>query len=575
MKKHVSIIACAFVCIMLLQHRYTHIPKAGNETLKLTTWDAFGYYMYLPSVVIYDDYKELNWLPQKEEQYHLTGGGLYQAGKAKNGNYVYKYLGGVALLESPFFVVAHRLAPYLGYSQDGFSAPYQYAIAIAALFYAFLGIFVLRRVLKEYFDDGIVAITILLLCLATNFIQYVAVDAAMSHVYIFPLYSLVLYTTMRWHQRPSAFIAAATGYIIGLATICRPTEAVMLFIPLLWNTYNKDIAKAKWRMVKANRPHVVAAIVGGVAGILPQLIYWHSASGQWIYDVGSAWDFLTPHLQVLVGWEKGWLIYTPVTIFFIAGLFYLKKYPLRNSVLWFCILNIYIIIAWRDWHYGGSYSTRALVQSYPVFAFALAAFVQHIRTSSWRWLFYIAGCYLIGLNLFQLEQYAKTIIHYRDMNRLYYGAVYLDTDPTPLDMSLLDNDEVLHNESGYNTTVLAQADEETPVKLVEGEKGIICKKTLHTDNAQDTWIKAKCSVKVKDGFWEGYLNIQLQKGDSVKTARARLANPISRNQQWNSYELHMHVPDYFSDGTVTVFLNRDISTFDADIRNAEIILLTE
>jgi len=571
MKKYASLLACIITCFVLVQNRYAHIPEGGKDQLKLTDWDAFGYYMYLPSILIYNDYKELNWVQEIDNNYHVVGGELYQARKAKNGNFVYKYFGGVALLQLPFFAIAHWLARSMDYPQDGFSPPYQYAVAFATLFYAFLGIFVLRRVLKKYFDDVTTAITILLLCLATNFIQYAAVDSGMSHVYIFPLYALVLYTTLKWHERPRMVWAFATGYIIGLATICRPTEAVMLFIPLLWNTWSKEAAKEKWQTVKQHRPHIVAAVVAGILGILPQILYWKSATGQLIYDVGSAWDFLTPHLRVLIGWEKGWFIYTPVTIFFIVGLFFIKKYPFRKSVLWFCILNIYIIIAWRDWHYGGSYSTRALVQSYPVFALALGAFVQHVQQQKWRWLFYAAGVYLVIVNMFQLEQYAKTIIHFRDMNRLYYSAVYLDADPTPLDMSLLDNDEVLLNENGYTKTQLAAIAEEKDIVIGEGEKSILY--TGSPQTAGDAWIKVKGAVNVHDGFWEGHLNIELQKGDSVRRTRCRMANPISKNQQWNNYELHAHIPDYFKGGTITVYLNRDIATLSGIVRDIEITLL--
>lgn len=550
------------------------MPENASQ-LTLTTWDAFGYYMYLPSILIYDDYKELKWVQGIDDKYHLTGGHLYQAGKAPNDNYVYKYFGGVALMQLPFFTAAHLMAPSLGYPQDGFSSPYQYAIALAALFYAFLGIFVLRHVLKNYYDDTTTAITILLLCLGTNFMQYASADSAQSHIYIFPLYALVLYTTIKWHERPTVLMAAATGYIIGLATICRPTEAVMLFIPLLWNTWNKVAAKEKWQTVKKHKSHIAAIALAGILGILPQLLYWKSATGQWIFDVGSAWDFLTPHFQVLFGWEKGWFVYTPVTIFFIVGLFFIKKYPFSKSVLWFCVLNIYIIIAWRDWHYGGSYSTRALVQSYPVFALAFGAFVQHLQHKKWRWVFYVAGVYLIALNLFQLEQYANTILHFKDMNRQYYGAIYLDNNPTPLDMSLLDNDEVLCDVNDYQQTILTKKDRDIVFKLAAGEKGTLFNDSLPAYVGTEAWVTLTTDVNVYDGFWQGYLNIALQKGDSVKKARARLANPISQNRQWNNYELHISIPQYFKNGKVDVYIEADNANIDATARNVEVKLLAK
>ena len=247
------------------------------------------------------------------------------------------------------------------------------------VFYCVLSLFLLRILLLHYFDDRPVAIGLVLWCLATNLVQYISVDSALSHAFIFPLYILVIYTTFRWHQRPSFGWALLTGLIIGLATICRPTEAIMLLIPLLWGTHTREAARAKWAKVRANALHVGAIILGGVAGILPQLIYWKTITGSFVYNVGSKWQFLNPNFQVLFGFTNGWFIYTPITIIFVLGLWYIRQFPFRRSFITFCLLNIWIITAWSDWKYGATYSTRALVQSYPVFAFAIIAFVRTNR----------------------------------------------------------------------------------------------------------------------------------------------------------------------------------------------------
>lgn len=573
MKKYYSILVCFIILAVLVQHRYRHTGKDGS--LKLTTWDAMGYYMYLPSILIYKDYKQLNWLPAVEEQYHVLGNGrLYQASIAPNGNYFYKYLGGVALLQLPFFAAAHYIAPALGYPADGFSLPYQWAVGIAALFYAMLGVIVLRRVLKQYFNDGMVAITLLLTCLATNFVQYSAADGAQSHIYIFPLYALVLYTTIRWHRHPQWVWALLTGYIIGLATICRPTEAVMLFIPLFWGINSRESAKEKWLLIGRYRRHILYAVAGGIAGILPQLLYWKSATGKWIYDVGSAWDFLTPHFRVLAGWEKGWFIYTPVTVFFIAGLFFTRRYNFHRAVLWFCILNIYIIISWRDWQYGGSYSTRALVQSYPVFALSFAAFVQHLSTRKYRWLIYPASGYLLAVNLFQTEQYAKAIIHHRDMNRSYYAAVYLDANPTPADMSLLDSNEILHNTEDYNLQQLESIQRDTVVRFAAGETAVLADTLLNTEHSRHQWLIVKANIYAWDGFWDGYLNATITHADSVKHARVRLFSPISQERAFNDYEMHVSIPAYFNNSRIKVFISRADGHFDGTVRQLEVALAT-
>ncbi len=541
---------------MLVQHRARHIGHGEGQPLMLTDWDAFGYYAYLPAILIYHDYKDLKWAPQVDEKYHVVGGELYQAQQTENGNYAFKYFGGVAWMQLPFFAIAHWLAGQNGYPQDGFSAPYQWAVAIAALFYAMLGLFVLRRVLSRFFNDATIAITLLLVVLATNFMQYAAVDGGQSHVYIFPLYALMILATMQWHKRPTGVWAFAIGYIIGLATMCRPTEAIMLFIPLMWDTHTKEAAKAKWAMVKANKTHIGMAALAGLLGVLPQLLYWKSATNSWVYDVGSAWDFLTPHLRVLFGWEKGWFIYTPVTVFFIVGMLYMRKYPFRKSVLWFCLLNIYIIIAWRDWQYGGSYSTRALMQSYPVFALPLAAFVSHIQNKKWRWGFYVLGIYFIAVNLFQLEQYSKTILHFYDMNRKYYGRIYLNANPTALDYSMLDNEDVLRSTKDYSENEMYVNDSARHIQFTGNGETVLFESLINI-NSKETWIKVDCDIKTAKGIWGAYLNLNLQVGDSVKRSRVRLFYPTSKEGITQPYSFYVEVPPYFRKSNLRLHINRD------------------
>jgi len=559
MKNSTSFTACILIVIVLVLIRVKYSDIRSSHPLRVTTWDALGYYMYLPSIYIYKDLRELKWLPEIDAKYNVTGGYVYQAHKYKNGNYVFGYLGGVAILETPFFLIGDSIAKFSKYEPDGFSPPYQYALAFGILFYCMLAIFLLRRILLKYFSDRTTAITLILLLLATNFIQYASVDNAMSHAYIFPLYVLLIYFTLKWHQKPTIIWASLTGYIIGLAIICRPTEAVMLFIPLLWDTHTKESAKEKWASVKKHKNHLFAALIFGFIGILPQLIYWKYSSGSFIYEVGSAWDFLTPHLRVIIGWEKGWFIYTPITIFFIVGLFFLKKYPFRKAVIYFCLINIYIIISWRIWRYGGSYSTRALVQSYPVFALAFAAFVEKINQYRWRFVFYVLGIYLIWVNIFQIQQYNNTFLHFDDMNRRYYGRIYLNRHLQPLDMSMLDTKEWLRNEKKYK--IKTEFLQDSILKFNRSSDSIFniadTKLNLEPEGGRysDVWIKIETEIEVTNGFYDSYLNSKLIKSDSIKHNRIRLFSPISAPGRRNKYAFYVHVPDYFHNGRLVIYLN--------------------
>lgn len=400
------------VAIFLFAFRFNYWSNNTQNGYNATSWDALGYYMYLPGAFIYGDLKKLEWIPEIDKKYNVTGGEFYQVSRIEeSGNYTNKYLSGVAVMQVPYFLIGHGIASVTDYEADGFSAPYQYAILFGAIFHVLIGLIVLIKVLKRYFPPISVGFTILFIGLTSNLIQYTSIDGAMSHSFIFPLYALLLYFTMRWHEAPSWKSAILIGGIIGLASISRPTEFIMVFIPLFWNTSKKEDRTLKWRLVKQYKWHILFTIIGGLIAMAPQFIYWKHTTGHLIHNVGSKWYFLNPWFRVLVGPEKGWFLYTPVAILMMIGCFYLNKRIFQRSILVFIILNIWIIISWSDWTYGASYSTRALVQSYPVFAIPLAALLSHFLTN--RLSTALAISILIGftaLNFYQLSIYNKGIL---------------------------------------------------------------------------------------------------------------------------------------------------------------------
>jgi len=564
MRNKYSFIACCLIALVLVGFRLNYPGIKSDTPLRVTTWDAMGYYLYLPSTFIYHDLKELSFFTEIDQKYELSGGHLYQAQKCDNGNYFFKYLGGVALMELPAFFIGHWIANISGHPADGFSMPYQLSIIVWVILINILAIFLLRRVLLRYFDDLVAAITLVLLLMASNYIQYVSIDSAMSHAFIFPLYVAVIYTTIKWHERPSVLWASLTGFIIGLAVISRPTELIIIFIPLLWNNQVKDTSTVKWQLVKKNKKHLIFLALFGFMAVIPQLIYWKYVTGSWIYDVGSKWDFLNPHFRVLFGFECGWFIYTPVTVFFIVGMFFMKKLPFKKAVITFCLLNIYIIIAWHDWRYGASYSCRALVQSYPLFALPLAAFIHHIRTKKWRFLVYAIGIYLVLVNVFQLDQYINGIIHYRDMNRKYYSRIYLNTSPSPLIISLLDTDEIIGNEDRYRSEDIIKSDSIIRFNMPAYHELTIADLSIDFDTEQsytEHWIKVEASAQIDLGISCSYLYTDIITSDSTKQLALRLFSPISKEGMLNEYAGFISVPKEFRSYRIRIYLKscRDFS----------------
>lgn len=555
---------------MLVGIRIRYTDKAQHLPLKITTWDALGYYMYLPAWYIYHDEKELKWFPAIDQQYGLSGGEFYQATQQKNGHYVFKYLGGVSWLQLPFFALAHGYALHSSYPADGFSLPYQLAVAIACLTYIIFSLFLLRRILLRYFDDTTTAITLLLLTLASNFVQYVSVDSAQSHGFIFPLYVLVLWTTIRWYEKPQAVFAWLTGIIIGLACICRPTEGVMLLIPLCWQSHMNQSFREKILFLKANRLHILYAMAGLFIGVLPQLLYWKRVTGSWVFDVGSKWDFLSPHFRVLIGWEKGWLIYTPVSILFLAGLFLMRNTTFGKAIRVFCLINIYIIISWHIWRYGASYSCRALVQSYPVFAFPLAAIVHYARHKVWRLLFYVLCLLLLGLNAFQIKQYNDNILHYDEMNFRYYRAIFLKAHPDALDMSLLDTEDFVCDEHLFKQQQIA---------LEKSDCLMSCGDTLWSgivqaaEKTHEQYLRVELDCHNAINTWQAFIQCTVRQGETLLQKQFRLFNAVADKSAEKHYAFYIRLPERSLPLSVDLRLKGN-EAFSAIFTRLQIVQLT-
>lgn len=77
---------------------------------RVATYDASGYYIYLPATFIYKDVGKMDFYPKLDSTYHLSElkwYGLYL--QAATGKRLNKYPVGVALGELPLFFVAHSI----------------------------------------------------------------------------------------------------------------------------------------------------------------------------------------------------------------------------------------------------------------------------------------------------------------------------------------------------------------------------------------------------------------------------------------------------------------------------------
>lgn len=384
--------------------------------------------MYLPALFIYQDLDGLSFFPDIIENY-LNTTSYYQALPVENGNMLIKYPIGLSIFYLPFFLLGHLFAFLLGFPMDGYSAPYQVAIGFSSVVYSILALKILRKHLLTWFSDKAVGFSLILLALGTNYLQYVSIDGAMPHAYLFFLYSLILHFTIKWHEAYRPSHAILLGVLIGWAVVSRPTDLLVILIPLLWGMERmNELSEQVQRFLKKWK-HLVLAILGGMSIIALQLLYWKGIGGQWInnqYEEHFQW--LSPNTwKILFSWEKGWLVYTPLVGLILLGFIPLYKHQkqLFFPLFVFFLINLYVLSAWSSWKYAGSYSCRAYVQSYAVLIFPLAAMFEWILIQRKRAI--ILGVIipmLIGLNLFQIWQYNQGIILAEGNSRGYYFQIF-------------------------------------------------------------------------------------------------------------------------------------------------------
>lgn len=383
-KKYTRIVYFLF-CINVIVLNVFYYPKwQKKETEATISWDVSGYYWYLPSFLIYGDVAEQKFHQKIMEQYHPTPD-FYQAFKAENGKYVLKYAMGQAIQYLPAFAIGHAVATLTSHEADGFSPPYQVSLSIYSLLVAILGMWLLMHILLRYFEDKPTAITLFILGFASNYMNYAAIDNALTHNYLFTLYAWLILQTIRFYEQQTYKRAMGIGLLIGLMILTRPTEIVAILIPILWGLGTWSSVKERVRFFKDHVRHLALAVLcTGLVGSL-QLFYWKFTAGSWIVysyqDQGFSW--LSPHIYgATLSYKAGWFVYTPIMILSIIGLPVLwLKYPkLRFAVFAVVGLASYISFAWDIWWYGGSLGQRAMIQYYVAIAFVLAALISQFRT---------------------------------------------------------------------------------------------------------------------------------------------------------------------------------------------------
>ena len=498
-----SRIVCICCFIVLGFTSFVYYPrwnKSGGEAT--ISWDVSGYYWYLPSIFIYKDLKHQGFKDSIFAKYHPSSD-FQQAVPLPDGNYAMKYASGMAVMYLPSFMVGHATAGVLGYPQDGFSKPYQLSLQLCAFLVCLLGIWHLRKLLLLYYSDKVTAWTIALLVLGTNYLNTAGIDVGMSHGWLFTVYVFLLLNTVYFYRSFQTKYAVRIGLLTGLATLTRPTDALSLLIPLLWGMESVSPAAIKERVLLIARHYraLLLAVVCAAMVVSVQLIYWKYATGHWIFY--SYQDqhlyFRSPNIwNYTFSYRSGWLRYSPMLLLAFAGLipFWLKGKN-KVAITAFFLLNYYFVCSWSIWWFGG----RAMVQSYPVLLFPLAALVD--AAFSRKLLFWVlAPCVLVFtyLNIwFTYQSHTGGLYDIDTMNEAFYKRVIGRWHVPDATVVLRDNTE-LYEGQPQHVQVIYQNDFEADTSIHNNATPIRGRRSLLLDSSTRETIEYKFPYPAKAGW---------------------------------------------------------------------------
>ncbi len=332
--------------------------------------DPEGYYQYLPHFFLRD------W------QYfgHLPWAIPYGEGKT-----ISVYTCGLAILWSPFFLLAHFTSVFLNLDADGYANVYYGFVLIAALFYVYIGLVFLYRLVTEEFGKAIGWKTVALIFLGTNVFYYTMIlGAGMSHVYSFALISAYIFYVHRYFQSPSDKHALYMAIPFALAVLIRPTNIISGLYFFLFGIKNTETLRLRFQFWARNLKTIGIVVITGLVIAIPQMLYWYKVTGKpVVYSYGdqSFTYILSPKIGiVLFGKYNGWFLYTPLVLFALWGAFATLRRGLYNNiaVIFILVLAVYVNASWWAPTFSAACGQRAMIDFLPFLVLPLGWFITQV-----------------------------------------------------------------------------------------------------------------------------------------------------------------------------------------------------
>ncbi|MCX6282485.1 MAG: hypothetical protein NTU51_11045 [Bacteroidetes bacterium] len=400
----------------------------GKGWRSIISSDGIGYYAYLPSLIIYSDPSWEKFTSAERKFYGRPDYNpkyLSQQGTKQ----INKYFSGEAILLLPFFVCGWFFSWISGGNLDGLSFWFQFFAGLGSLFYLFVGINCMRKILLSFsFSEDVTAFVMLAVLAGTNLFYYSLGQPSMSHTFSFFAVTAFIWTCMQCNDAASNSLRFRAGFLLAFIILLRPVNILVLAaLPLFLK--GTPVSAFLKKILPARRPWFLFALIALLA---LQPLLWHLQSGQWIIRSypDEGFYFMKPHIaDFLFSFRRGWFVYTPLMLLPVIGIFHMPGQKHRNIPVFFLFLFlvVYTSSSWWCWYYSDGFGQRPMIDFYGIFAVLIASTLSRTAGEKLRLVsfFFVYAC--ICLNLFQTWQYSEGYIGRDNMNRVKYFHVFLRT----------------------------------------------------------------------------------------------------------------------------------------------------
>ncbi len=397
--------------------------------------DGFGYYDYLPSIFIYQDFFRKDIPADGSKVYDRIKSKDKGVFKYLNNRMLNKYPVGTAILCAPFFGMACIFAKINGQDAavSGSETVFSDFMLLSAFVYLFLALLLFKHLLKLFgISKHGIRWTQLFLVFSTSVVHYIYNLPTYSHIYSLTMISGFLLFSRRFFMEEKSKDIILAAMFFGLVILVRQANAIIiLFLPFIagdWKQLIRVVANS------FKKPGLLFTCIFIVLGFIfvQSLAYYAQTGYWWLYSYQTeGFNFLDPQFtNILFSYKKGLFIYTPVLLMVIPGLYLMlrkKEYFLTYSWLGFTLFLVYFLSSWWAWSYGGSFGHRAFIDFYPVLFFPIAFLLDKAQKVP-RTIALIYGLATIPILLIQLYQYQNYILTKNTMDAQKYWKVFLKTN---------------------------------------------------------------------------------------------------------------------------------------------------